>query len=257
MKGWIAAAAVVGAGAVAARRGLTHLPAPFPVTQHTPGLEPQPMPELPEPVRRYLEVVAPDLPIMRTAVVTGRFTMLMKGLRMPGRYRFSHEVGVGYKHEMELTVFGRKVAQGIETFVDGHARLDLPGQLVENEPKVDLSALQSMWGEYLWLPSVLATARWEASDPLSAQMWIPGCEQPLIAQFDQQTGLLQRFDTLRYRDAADAEPIPWTTANLAWTRINGIGVPAVGAVQWGDMDQPWLRMSVDDVVWNVEVDLEH
>ena len=255
MKGWVAAGAALAAGALATRRGLKQLPEPFRIEAATPHFQPQPMPDLPEPVRRYLEVVAPDLPVMTSAIVTGRFTMLMKGLHIPGRWRFTHEVGVGYKHEMELTVFGRKVTQGTETYIDGQARLDLPGQLVENEPKVNLSALQTMWAEYLWLPSVLATARWEASDPLSALMWIPQCEQPFTAVFDQQTGLLQRFDTLRYRDASDAEPVAWTTANLAWTRINGIGVPAVGAVQWADMTQPWLRMSLDDVAWNVDVEL--
>lgn len=255
MKGWLAAAGLLGAGALAARRGLKQLPPPLTIDQVTPPFEPQPMPDLPEPVRRYLEVVAPDLPVMTSAVVTGRFTMLMKGLKLPGRYRFTHQVGGGYKHEMELTIFGRTVAQGVETLVDGHARLDLPGQLVENQPKVDLASTQSMWGEYVWLPSVLATAQWEAIDPVSARMWIPGCPHPLVAWFDHETGLLQRFDTLRYRDAADAEPLPWAAANLAWTRINGIGVPAVAAVQWSDMEQPWLRLSVDDVVWNVPVAL--
>jgi hypothetical protein len=25
-------------------------------------------------------------------------------------------------------------------------------------------------------------------------------------------------------------------------------------VQWGDQAQPWLRLSLDDVVWNVDLD---
>ena len=29
--------------------------------------------------------------------------------------------------------------------------------------------------------------------------------------------------------------------------------PAVGSVQWADQPQPWLRLSIDDVVWNADV----
>lgn len=255
MKGWIAAGALAGAAALGARRALAQLPPPFPGLPATPALQPQPMPDLPEPVRRYLETVAPDLPVMSSAVLTGRFTMRMRGITLPGRWRFSHEVGRGYRHEMDVIVLGRRLMSGDERFVDGHARLDLPGGVVTGEPKVDEAALLSMWGEYLWLPSVLATATWEPIDAVSARMRVPGSEQPLLAWFDPETHLLSRFETLRWRDAADPESLPWSTTNLAWTRIGGIGVPAVGAVQWGDQDQPWLRLSLDDITWNVPVSL--
>lgn len=212
------------------------------------------MPDLPAPVRRYLETVAPDLPTMTSAVVTGRLTMVMRGVHVPGRWRFSHSVGVGYRHDMELTLFGRRVATGTETYVDGHARLDLPTGLVENEPRVDTASLQSMWGEYLWLPSVLAADTWEAIDDHRARLVLAEAA-PMTAHFDPETGLLQRFETVRWRDAADPEPLPWISRNIAWTRFEGVGVPAVGAVQWADQKQPWLRLSVDDVVWNGPVDL--
>lgn len=254
MKGWIAAGVAVGAGAIAVRQGIKALPAPFPAPDRTPLLDSQPMPDLPAPVRRYLETVAPDLPPMTTAVVTGRLTMVMQGVHIPGRWRFSHVVGRGYRHDMELTVFGRKVATGTETFIDGHARLDLPTGLVENEPRIDSASAQSMWGEFLWLPSVLAHAQWEPIDDQSARLIVPD-GAPMVAWFDAETGLLQRFETVRWRDAGDAEPLPWVSRNIAWTRIEGIGVPAVGAVQWLDQKQPWLRLSVDDVVWNVPVEL--
>lgn len=256
MKGWIAAGAAVTAAAMAVRSGFTRLPEPFPGPTDRPQLQGvTPMPDLPAPVHRYLQTVAPDLPRMTSAVITGRLTMLMQGVRIPGRWRFSHSVGLGYRHDMELTFFGRKVATGTETFIDGHARLDLPTGLVENEPRVDSASLQSLWGEYLWLPSVLATAQWEAVDSNAARLLVPGVPE-MTAYFDAETGLLQRFETLRWRDAADPEPLPWISRNVAWTRIQGIGVPAVSAVQWADQKQPWLRLSVDDVVWNVPVELE-
>ena len=111
-----------------------------------------------------------------------------------------------------------------------------------------------MWGEFLWLPSVLAAGQWEGMDDTRARLHVQGAA-PMVAYFDEGTGLLDRFETIRWRDAGDAEPLPWASRNLAWTRFEGIGVPAVGAVQWLDQKQPWLRLSVDDVVWNVPVEL--
>lgn len=254
MKRWIAAGAAAAATAVAAHRALSKLPEPFPNPQPGPAFEPQPMPDLPEPVAAYLHTVAPDLPVMRSAVTIGRFTMRLGRLQVPGRWRFTHEVGRGYRHEMDITALGRRVARGDERYLDGHAELDLPGR-VTSGPKIDAAAHLSMWGEYVWLPSVLATAQWEEIDAVSARMRVPGSDQPLLARFDPQTHLLTRFETLRWRGADDPEPLPWATTNLAWTRISGIGVPAVATVQWGDQKQPWLRMSLDDAVWNVPVDL--
>jgi hypothetical protein len=256
MKGWIAAGAAAALGAYSLHKGLSRLPAPFPPSPlRTPDLDSNPIPALPAPVRRFLETVAPDVPTMTSAIITGRLTMRLGSVTVPGRWRFSHEVGRGYQHDMELTVFGRKVAAGVETFIDGHARLDLPTGLIENQPNVNSASTQSMWGEFLWLPSVLATGQWEAIDEQTARLLVPGAA-PMVAWFEPETGLLQRFETVRWRDAADPEPLPWVTRNIAWTRFDGIGVPAVAAVQWLDQQEPWLRLSVDDVVWNVPVDLD-
>lgn len=254
MKGWIAAGAAVGAGALALRQGMKSLPSPFPGPARIPLTDSHPMPDLPVPVRRYLETVAVDLPTMSTAVVTGRLTMRLGGAYVPGRWRFTHEVGRGYRHDMELTVFGRKVATGTETFIDGHARLDLPTGLVEGQPNIDSAAAQSMWAEFVWLPSVLATGQWEPVDENCARLIVPAAA-PILAWFDPTTALPQRFETVRWRDAADPEPLPWATRNIAWTRFDGLGVPAVAAVQWLDQKQPWLRLSVDDIAWNVPVEL--
>lgn len=248
------AAVAVGTG-VALRQAVKRLPEPFEASPlRTEPMTAQPMPDLPDPVRRYLQTVAPEVPLMTSAVVTGRLTMRLGAVAVPGRWRFTHEVGVGYRHDFELTLYGRRVATGTETFVHGHARLDLPTGLVANETRIDSASAQSLWGEFVWLPSVLADAEWEPIDSRSARLVVPGAT-PMVAWFDEQTGLLSRFETVRWRDAGDAEPVPWVTRNVAWTRINGVGVPAVSVVQWSDQKQPWLKLSLDDVVWNVPVDL--
>jgi hypothetical protein len=156
---------------------------------------------------------------------------------------------------MELAVFGRRIVTAQEWYLDGHARLDLPTGVVEGEPTVDRAANLSMWGEYLWLPSALLGGVWEPIDAVSARLVVPQADGPdaLVAWFDPASGLLDRFEASRWRDVGDPEPIRWVTRVQAWTRIQGVGVPAVASVQWGDQAQPWLRLSLDDVVWNVDL----
>ena len=54
----------------------------------------------------------------------------------------------------------------------------------------------------------------------------------------------------RGRSAAD----PLGHARACLDSHPGVGVPAISSVQWGDQAQPWLRLSLDDVVWNVDLD---
>ena len=261
MKRWVGAGAGAGAlmaGGYALAKGARKIPAPFPEFTGGGGLtEFMDVPSgLPGPVARYVEVTCGDrLPVMSSAVITGRMTMRIKGLSLPGRWRFVHEVGTGYRHYMEVTVFGRTVTTGEEWYIDGHARLNLPGGAVENEPVVDRAANLGMWGEYLWLPSVLAQGQWQPIDEQCARLVVPQVDGPdqLVAWFDPNAGLIDRFEAMRWREAGDSEPVRWVTRNHAWTRFAGIGVPAVGSVQWADQPQPWLRLSIDDVVWNADV----
>ena len=112
MKRWIGASAGAGAlmaGGYALAKGARKIPAPFPEFTGDGGLtEFLDVPSgLPAPVARYIEVTCGDrLPVMSSAVITGRMTMRIKGLSLPGRWRFVHEVGTGYRHYMEVTVFG-------------------------------------------------------------------------------------------------------------------------------------------------------
>lgn len=250
----LAAAAAVG-GALALRKKATALPEtfpPFPATGRDLGSAE--IPEgLPDPVARYLQVaVGPRIPVQRSAVLSGRMRMRL-GVTVPGRWRFAHVVGTGYRHYMELTAFGRHVTTGQEWYLDGHAELDLPVGSVSGEPTVDSAAELSMWAEYLWLPSVLAQSQWEPVDDRFARLLVPGGDA-LLACFDPETGLVDRFEAMRWRDPGDPGPLRWVTRVHAWTRIDGVGVPAVASVQWADQRQPWLRLSLDEAVWNADLD---
>jgi hypothetical protein len=248
-----AGAALAAAGAL--RKAATTLPEaypPFPGTGE--DLRSEPVPEgLPAPVSRYLKVVVgPRVPVQDSAVLSGRMRMRIKGVTLPGRWRFVHVVGTGYRHHMELTVLGRTVMTGREWYLDGHAELDLPVGSVSGEPTVDAAASISMWAEYLWLPSVLAHGDWQAIDDRYARLMLPGGDA-LLAEFNPDSGLIRQLEAMRWRDAGDPGPLRWVTGVQAWTRTGGVGVPAVATVQWGDQSQPWLRLSLDEVVWNADL----
>jgi len=48
--------------------------------------------------------------------------------------------------------------------------------VIENEPKIDMAANLSLWGEAVWLPSIFITdprVRWEAIDDTTARLVVP------------------------------------------------------------------------------------
>ena len=75
--------------------------------RRTPKLETVPLPAgLPAPVERfYRQVYGESIPVITSAVVTGRATLRPFGpVTFPGRFRFTHEAGQGYRHYIEAIV---------------------------------------------------------------------------------------------------------------------------------------------------------
>ena len=79
--------------------GLRVRPRPFPpLAQPSPALKTVPLPAgLPAPVERYYRQLYGDqVPVIESAVITGRATMSpVGGLKLPARFRFVHQVGSG------------------------------------------------------------------------------------------------------------------------------------------------------------------
>lgn len=129
------------------------------------------------PVERYFRTVLGDLvPVVETAVVSGRGRLRFAGLTLPARFRFTHEAGRSYRHDIECTWFGLPILTIVETYLEGHAHLGLPFGVVENDPKTDQAANLNLWGEVVWFPSILATdprVRWEPVDGTTARLVVP------------------------------------------------------------------------------------
>lgn len=244
----------------AAWLGLRVQPAPLPA----PALAAAPtgvaaLPEdLPAPVERfYRSLYGEALPVIDTIVVSGRGTMRIQGITFPSRYRFSHVTGEAYRHYIETTVFGAPMLSVNEWFVDGAGRLELPFGVSEGR-QIDQGANLALWAELVWAPAVWVTdpaARWEPVDATTARLVVPfgGTAETFTVVFDPDTGLLQRMESLRYKDEQATAKTLWINEVREWGQLDGQTVPLVTAVRWGDEGTSWAVLSTEDVLYNADL----
>ena len=229
--------------------GLLIKPAPFPAVSGQPGaMETVPLPKgLPAPVERfYRAVYGENIPVIKTAVITGRGSIqpVKGGPKLPVRFRFTHEAGQDYRHYIEATVFGLPVMKINEYYVDGKERMVMPWGVDENNPKLDQGGALGMWAESIsWLPAIFLTdprVRWEPVDDLTAWLVVPFGEtqERFLFRFDPNTHKVQYWEIMRYRNGV-GEKILW---------INGT---------WFETDEgsPWAAFDAEDIIYNVDVDV--
>ncbi len=242
--------------------GLRVRPRPFPpLAQQSPALKTVSLPAgLPAPVERfYRQLYGDQVPVIESAVITGRATMSpVGGLKLPARFRFVHQVGQDYRHYFELTWFGRTIGVGNEHYLGGKSRLALPMGLSDEGPQVDQAANLSLWAEYVWLPAAFLTdprVRWEPVDEQTALLTVPFGDQfeHFVARFDPATGRLTMLEAMRYKDSKSAAKSLWLNESRNWTTVSGYQIPTTGAVTWFDQGRPWAVFTVEDIDFNVDV----
>ena len=89
--------------------GLQVKPKPFPAyPEQTPALNTVELPtDLPPPVAQYYRaIIGERVPVIESAVISGRGRLRIKGITFPARFRFTHIAGQGYRHYIEATIFG-------------------------------------------------------------------------------------------------------------------------------------------------------
>ncbi|MCC6456371.1 MAG: hypothetical protein IT328_15560 [Caldilineaceae bacterium] len=227
--------------------GLHVSPAPFAAVT-LPAAPPEivPLPTgLPVPVERfYRELYGDEVPVIRSAVITGRGTMRIAplfNLTFPARFRFTHEAGRSYRHYIEVTFFGMPVLKVNEYYVDGKERQELPWAVATDNPKLDQGGNVGMWAEIIqWLPSVLLTdpqVRWEPVDDDTALLVVPfgADEERFVVRFDPVGGGVQYWEVMRYLNG-EGEKTLW---------VNGT---------WFDDGRPWFVVKDEEVVYNVAAD---
>jgi hypothetical protein len=215
--------------------------------------------DLPAPAERfYRQLYDEDVPVIQSAVISGRGQLRIKGITFPARFRFTHRTGKDYRHYIETTLFGFPIMKVNEHFLDGVSRLELPFGVSEG-PKVDQGANLALWAEAVWMPSLWITdskVRWEARDEHSAFLIVPfkETEERFTVSFDPQTGLLKSLESMRYKEADSAEKTLWKNEVLEWRELDGYMIPVETAVTWADEGSPWAVFSTEDVIYNVDVD---
>lgn len=242
--------------------GLQLKPAAFPSYPEPEGkLETISLPEgLPAPVERfYRELYDAEVPVIKSAVITGKADMrLAGGITFPGRFRFTHIAGQGYRHYIEATFYGIPVFKVNEYYLDGRARLELPFSVIEHEPKVDQAANLGLWAESIWLPSVFITderVRWEPVDEDTALLVVPFGEQQerFVVRFEPDSGMPHLFTSMRYKDAADQYKTLWISEAKEWGEQDDRKMLTVGALTWLGDRGPWAVFTVEEIVYNVDV----
>jgi hypothetical protein len=215
--------------------------------------------DLPEVVRRYGQAVFGDsVPVVESAVVVGRATIRRNGMALPARLKIYYDASGDYYHYFEVTWFGYPVMTVNERYLDGVSILDLPGEYVENDEKINRSANQGFWGEVLaWVPSIVFTderIRWEAISDTSARLILPDAdaEEMFTVSFDPETGLITDINALRYQDSRSIDRSRWSNRTMEWGEMNGIQVPVRAQTQWND-EPPWAEWHIEQIIYNTDV----
>jgi hypothetical protein len=209
--------------------------------------------------RFYRQAYGDQVPVIRTAVISGRGTMRpVAGITFPARFRFTHEAGRNYRHYFETTVFGVPVMKVDEYYVNGKGRMELPWGAEDGE-KIDQGANLSLWAETLgMLPAVLLTderVRWEGIDDATALLVVPfgAAEERFVVRFDPDTGRPWLMESMRYKSATGVKTL-WLNESSGWAPLGGYTLPTIASATWADDGKPWLVFTVEDVAYNVDVD---
>ena len=231
-----------------------------PYPSETPELKTTALPDdLPDPVDRFYRAVYGDeIPVIGSAVISGKARMRVFGISFPARFRFTHVAGQDYRHSIEAGLLGLPLMKVNEHYLDGKSRLELPFDVIENEPKIDQAANLGLWGESVWLPALFITdprVRWRPIDDMTARLVVPfgDAEEIFVARFDPQTGMLRFLEAMRYKDAADEAKTLWINEARECQDLNGIPAATVGAVTWFDEGTPWAVFTVEELVYNADV----
>ncbi|WP_216326419.1 DUF6544 family protein [Deinococcus aestuarii] len=254
------------AGVVAlGRLGLQVQPRPFPAYPPAVGTpETVPLPAgLPVPVERfYRQTYGGRVPVITSAVITGRATLrpVPGGPAFPARFRFIHEAGRNYRHSIEATWFGLPVLRVNESYLEGVSRQEMPPPFPSSigDPKGAQGANLGMWSETIWMPGVYLTdprVRWAAVDDETALLSVPFGEarETYVVRFDPATGRPHLFESMRYHDGQSREKTLWINQNLSWARLGGVTLPREAAAIWLDQGRPWAVFTAEEVVSNVDV----
>ena len=242
--------------------GLQIQPSSFPAfAQRSPELKTIPVPKgLPTPVQRYYRIVyGENIPVITSGVITGRAMMRPVGpVTFPARLRFTHIAGQAYRHYIELTWFGLPIIKANERYIDGKGFMDIQIIGTDKGEKIDQAANLALWAESSKFPAIYLTdprVHWEPVDDSTAILVVPfnQTHEHIVVRFDAETGLITWLESMRYQSSKSQSKVLWLNHALDPEIRDGKPVEQKGAVIWMDDGKPWFILTVEDMVFNVDV----
>lgn len=214
-----------------------------------------PLPQgLPVAVERFYRVVyGEQIPLVETAVISGRGRMRPFGVWLPARFIFVHKAGKDYRHYIEATIFGIPFLKVDEGYIEGVSFFESPMGGYADDPHTNQAANLALWAEAYWFPALWISdprARWQAVDESSAVLSIPlenGADS-FIVRFDAQSGLIDLMEAMRYKGPKDSRKVLWITHEE-----RPAGKPAVSFATWLDDGKPWAAFIPEVVLLNLDV----
>lgn len=242
--------------------GLQIKPKPFSIPSlPTSDVKTIPIPNgLPAPVERYYRTAyGEQIPLIETAVLTGRAVIRPFGVWLPARFIFVHEAGKNYRHYIEAAFFGLPFLKVNEGYLDGESFFESPMGTYYDDANTNQGANLALWAEAGWFPSVWLTdrrVRWEAVDENTALLVVPYEDQveKFVVRFNPQSGLIETMEAMRYREAGEGKPkILWITRNEPGAFLPGTQISAVGSATWLDQGSPWAIFTIEEAIFNADV----
>ncbi len=240
---------------------LPSLPTSDASTSLSTSVKMMPLPSgLSAPVERFYRAAYGDqIPVIESAVFTGRAVIRPFGVWLPARFVFVHEAGKNYRHYIEATFFGIPFLKVNEGYLDGESFFESPMGTYYNDLNTNQGANLALWAEAGWFPSIWLTdsrVKWEAVDENTALLFVPFEDQVgnFVVRFDPQTGLIKTMEAMRYREAGEGKTkILWITRNEPGAFLPGIKISAIGSVTWLDQGGPWAIFTIEEAVFNADV----
>ena len=244
--------------------GLQVSPRPFPAAITGAAAVPKTIPlpsTLPPPVERFYRLTYGErIPVITSAIITGRATLrpIPGGPTLPARFRFIHEAGRNYRHYIEATWFGLPILRVNESYLDGVSRIELPWQKSEGHPQTAQAGNLGLWAETTSMPAVFLTdprVRWQAVDDATALLTVPFGEasETFVVRFDPATGRPTLLESMRFKGETDTNKTLWSNGLLRWSSFGGVTLPSVGTAMWEGDGQPWAIFTTETIDLNTDV----
>jgi hypothetical protein len=208
-------------------------------------------PDLPAPVRRFLEVTYPEIvPEPATLVVDAVGRLRFGRLPwLPTKTRVSLVPGSDRVMDIRVRLGPLTILHGLDAFIDGRGFTKAVGAPAVGH-EVDEGAFHTLILESLGLPHSWPRMEfaWDPVDADTATLRVPFDEgvQTATVRFDPETGFPTAFEIPRPKGVGSPK-VEWRVGLEGWRRFGSIWEPERTTAWWTDEPGPWFEIRTRQV----------